>query len=69
MWQGPRFGRLLALIAVLAALIGCANDLSSPNQNDPRDARPIAPAAQGPPQQGPRLRLPNRTIASDGLLI
>ena len=48
MWQGSRFGRLLALIAVLAALIGCANDLSSPNQNDARDARPIAPAAAGP---------------------
>ena len=48
MWQGPRFGRLVALIAVLAALSGCANDLSSPNQNDARDARPIAPAAAGP---------------------
>ena len=48
MWQGPRFGGLVALIAVSAALIGCSNDLSSPNRNDPLDARPIAPAAQGP---------------------
>ena len=48
MWQGRRFGGLVALIAVSAALIGCSNDLSSPNRNDPLDARPIAPAAQGP---------------------
>jgi len=44
MSQGSRFGRLLALTAVLAGLVGCAGDLSSPTQNDAPDARPIASA-------------------------
>ena len=71
MWQGFRFGRLLGVTAVLAGLVWAgANDLSSPNQNDARDARPMAPASAGPSAARSTISSSlNRSIASDGLLI